>query len=99
MLKFPMARKKSKYRHIVIKNKKYYFYRIKWVDITGDSGHATNEEFAKFKPSEMVTFAYMFKKDAKNVWTFAIYDTTEEAFSDRNVFPVGVILKKEKINI
>ena len=93
------TRKKSKYRHIVIKNKKYYFYRIKWVDITGDSGHATNEEFAKFKPIEMVTFAYMFKKDAKNVWTFASYDTTEEAFSDRNVFPVGVILKKEKINI
>ena len=93
------TRKKSKYRPIVIKNKKYYFYRIKWVDITGDSGHATNEEFAKFKPNEMVTFAYMFKKDAKNVWTFASYDTTEEAFSDRNVFPVGVILKKEKINI
>ncbi len=45
-----------------------------------------------------LTFAYMFKKDAKNVWTFASYDTTEEAFSDRNVFPVGVILKKEKIN-
>ena len=93
------TRKKSKYKHLVINKKKFYFYKIKWLDITGDSGHATNEEFAKFKPSEMVTFAYMFKKDAKNVWTFASYDTTEEAFSDRNVFPVGVILKKEKINI
>ena len=29
-------RKKSKYRHILIKDKKYYFYKIKWVDITGD---------------------------------------------------------------
>ena len=93
------TRKKSKYKHLVINKKKYYFYKIKWLDITADGGHATNEEFAKFKPSEMVTFAYMFKKDAKNVWTFASYDTTEEAFSDRNVFPVGVILKKEKINI
>ena len=47
----------------------------------------------------MLSFAYIFKKDTKNVWTFASYDTTEEAFSDRNVFPIGVILKMEKINI
>jgi len=92
-------RKKSKYRHILIKNKKYYFYKIKWVDITGDSGHATAEEFGKFKPNEMLSFAYIFKKDRKHIWTFASYDTTEEAFSDRNVFPVGVILKMEKINV
>jgi hypothetical protein len=102
VLKNKMPRKthkKSKYRHIIIKNKKYYFYKIKWVDITGDSGHATFEEFVKFEPSEMVSFAYIFKKDRKHIWTFASYDTTEEVFSDRNVFPVGVILKKEKINI
>ena len=92
-------RKKSKYKHVVIHKKKYYFYKIKWVDITGDSGHATAEEFGKFKPNEMVSFAYIFKKDKKHIWTFASYDTTEEVFSDRNVFPVGVILKKEKINI
>ena len=102
MLKTQMTRKirkKSKYRHILIKNKKYYFYKIKWVDITGDSGHATAEEFGKFKPNEMLSFAYIFKKDRKYIWTFASYDITEEVFSDRNVFPVGVILKKEKINI
>ena len=93
------TRKKSKYKHVVIHKKKYYFYKIKWVDITGDSGHATAEEFGKFKPNEMVSFAYIFKKDKKHIWTFASYDTTEEAFSDRNVFPVGVILKMEKINI
>ena len=92
-------RKKSKYKHVVIHKKKYYFYKIKWVDITGDSGHATAEEFGKFKPNEMVSFAYIFKKDKKHIWTFASYDTTEEVFSDRNVFPVGVILKMEKINI
>jgi len=92
-------RKKSKYRHIIIKNKKYYFYKIKWVDITGDSGHASAEEFGKFKPNEMLSFAYIFKKDRKYIWTFASYDTTEEVFSDRNVFPVGCILKMEKINI
>jgi hypothetical protein len=32
--------KKSTYRHVVIKNKKYFFYKITWVDIVGDSGHA-----------------------------------------------------------
>jgi len=47
----------------------------------------------------MLSFAYIFKKDLKNVWTFASYDTTEEAFSDRNVFSIGCILKMEKINI
>ena len=92
-------RKKSKYKHVFINKKKYYFYKIKWVDITGDSGHATAEEFGKFKPNEMVSFAYIFKKDKKHIWTFASYDTTEEVFSDRNVFPVGCILKMEKINI
>ena len=92
-------RKKSKYKHVIIHKKKYYFYKIKWVDITGDSGHATFEEFVKFKPNEMLSLAYIFKKDRKYIWTFARYDTTDEAFSDRNVFPVGVILKMEKINI
>jgi len=47
----------------------------------------------------MVSFAYIFKKDRKYIWTFASYDTTEEVFSDRNVFPVGCILKMEKINV
>ena len=93
------TRKKSKYKHVFINKKKYYFYKIKWVDITGDSGHATAEEFGKFKPNEMVSYAYIFKKDKKHIWTFASYDTTEEVFSDRNVFPVGCILKMEKINI
>ena len=33
--------KKSKYKSVVIKKKRYYFYKITWADITGDSGHAT----------------------------------------------------------
>jgi hypothetical protein len=91
--------KKSKYRHVVIKNKKYYFYSITWLDITGDSGHATAEEFAKFKPSVMVTQAYLFSKDKKNIKTFASYEEGDELFSDRNVFPKGCIIKMEKINL
>jgi hypothetical protein len=91
--------KKSKYRHVVIKNKKYYFYSITWLDITGDSGHATSEDFIKFKPSTMVTQAYLFSKDKKNIKTFASYEEGDELFSDRNVFPRGCVVKMEKINL
>ena len=91
-------RKKSKYRHVVIKNKKYYFYKITWSDITGDAGHATAEEFDKFKPSIMITQAYVFKKDRNNLRTFASYEQGDELFSDRNVFPKGCIIKMEKLN-
>ena len=91
--------KKSKYRHVVIKNKKYYFYSITWLDITGDSGHATADDFAKFKPSVMVTQAYLFSKDHKYVRTFASYEQNEDLFSDRNVFPRKCILKMEKVTL
>ena len=50
-----MVRKKSKFRHISISNKKYYFYQIKWWDILGDSGHAGIKEFDNMKPSLMTT--------------------------------------------
>ena len=32
-----MIAKKSKYKSVVIKKKRYYFYKITWVDPTGDS--------------------------------------------------------------
>ena len=95
----PKSPKKSKYRHVLIKKKRYYFYKITWADITGDAGHATTEEFTKFKPSVMITQAYVFYKNKYNVWTFASYEENEELFSDRNVFPKGCIIKMEKINI
>ena len=45
-----MARKKkSKYKHVIINKKKYYFHTIDWIDITGDAGHASAEEFNKFE--------------------------------------------------
>ena len=55
-------KKKSKYRHVKIGQKTYYFYRIEWVDITGDAGHASAEEFDKFECSKMITHAYIYKK-------------------------------------
>jgi hypothetical protein len=51
------------------------------------------------KPAEMITHAYIFSKDKKNLKTFASYDSSFESFSDRNVFPTGCIKKLEKINL
>ena len=92
-----MVKKKSKFRHISIGKKKYFFYSIKWVDPCGDSGHATEKEFLSMTPAMMTTNAYVFKKDKKYLWTFASYD--EETFSDRNVFPIGCIKELKKIEI
>lgn len=94
-----MVKKKSKFRHISINKKKYYFYEIKWLDILGDSGHANSKEFELMKPAVMITNAYVFKKDKKCLWTFASYDENEESFSDRNIFPIGCIKELKRIEI
>ena len=92
-----MVKKKSKFRHISIDKKKYYFYEIKWYDILGDSGHANSKEFDLMKPALMTTTGYVYSKDKKHLKTFASYD--DETFSDRNVFPIGCIKELKKIEI
>ena len=94
-----MRRKKSKYKHVKINKKKFYFYKINWLDITADGGHATAEEFDKFDCSRMVTFGYVYRKTKKFLYTFASYDEKDEVFSDRNVFPIGCITKMEKLDV
>ena len=94
-----MHRKKSKYKHLVINKKRYYFYKICWLDIVGDAGHATADEFDKFECSKMVTFAYLYKRTKRFIWTFASYDAKDEAYSDRNIFPRGVITEMERLNV
>ena len=94
----PRQLKKSKYKSGVIKKKRYYFYKITWVDITGDSSHADLHTALGMMPSVMITHAYLLCKDRKNVRTFASYEENDELFSDRNVFPRGCVLKMEKIN-
>jgi len=91
--------KKSKYKSLVINKKRYYFYKIVWLDIVGDSGHADSNEFFKLNPVEMVSYGYIFSKDNQCVRTFASYDTTSESFSDRNCYPLGCIKQLQKINI
>ena len=94
-----MIRKKSKYKHATIGNKRYYFYKIVWSDPCGDSGHADAAEMKSLTPAKMITQAYVYKKTNKFLWTFASYDEKEEVFSDRNVFPKGCIVKMEKIKL
>ena len=95
----PGKRKKSKYKSLVINKKRYYFYKITWLDIYGDSGHADSDEMKKMDPAVMITHAYLFYKDNKKIITFASYDANAESFSDRNVFPTGCIKRLEKINL
>ena len=94
-----MTNKKSKYKSVTIKKKRYYFYKITWFDITGDSGHADLHSALGFMPSVMVTHAYVLNKDKNNIRTFASYEENDELFSDRNVFPKGCIKKIEKVNL
>ncbi len=92
-----VKRKKAKFRHVIIGNKKYYFYKIEWIDPCGDSGHAEATEVKELKPAKMISQAYIFAKDNKYVWTFASYDSEQAVFSDRNCFPRSIIKKMEKI--
>ena len=92
-------RNKSKYKSLKISNKLYYFYKIVWLDIVGDTGHADSIEFMKLNTAEMVSYGYIFSKDKQCIRTFASYDSKDESFSDRNVYPVGCIKALEKINI
>ena len=92
-------RRKKRYKHATIGKKKYYFYKIVWLDPCGDAGHAEVEEMKKLKPATMVSQAYIFAKDKKHVWTFASYDTEQAVFSDRNCFPRSIIVKMERITL
>ena len=95
----PKRRRKKRYNHAIINKKKYYFYSIKWFDITGDAGHKSKEEMEKLPISKMITQAYVFKKSKKFLITFSSYDTTDEVFSDTNIFPMGCIISMERITL
>ena len=40
-------KRKKRYKHATIGKKKYYFYKIVWLDPCGDAGHAEIEEMKK----------------------------------------------------
>lgn len=94
-----MPKKKSKYQSLRINNKRFYFYKITWLDIVGDTGHADSIESMKLVPAVMISYGYVFSKDKQCIRTFASYDSKDESFSDRNVYPNGCIRSLQKINI
>ena len=84
---------------ITVNKKKYYLYKIKWLDIFGDAGHRSYEGLATMQPASKTTFAFIFKKSKKFIHTFSTYDDNDEEFSDCNVFPIGVIVSMIKIDL
>ena len=92
-------RKKSKFKNAVVGKKKYYFYKIRWIDLTGDAGHKNEDEMDKLECCIMVTQGYIYKidKKKKTLTSFATFDEKEAVFSDTNIFPLGCILSKTKI--
>ena len=43
-----------------IKKKKYYLYKITWIDITGEEDHANNEQFDKMDYSNVTELGELF---------------------------------------
>ena len=82
--------KRKNENKIVLDGKNYHLHKIVWIDIVGDSGLCSSEEFVKMKPAEIITYAFIFKKDKNNLYTFSSY-SLDGSFGDRNVIPLGVV--------
>ena len=82
--------KKEKKSNLVIGDKSYNFYKIIWEDITGDSTIVSSNDFNKMETSIITTFAYIYKKNDKYLWTFVSY-SDDGFFGDRNIIPLGCI--------
>ena len=89
--------KKSKYKSVVIKKKRYYFYKITWLDITGDSGHADLHTAEGFMPSVMVTHAYLLNKDKKILERLLVMKRVMSCFQIVMYFQEGVYLKWRRL--
>ena len=85
-----MAKKNLKKSDLVIGDKSYSFHKIIWEDITGDSTIVSSNDFDKMETSLITTFAYIYKKNDKYLWTFASY-SEDGFFGDRNIIPLGVV--------
>jgi hypothetical protein len=82
--------KRKSENKITVDNKHYYLHKIIWLDIVGNSTLESAEEFLKMKPAEIITYAFIFKKDKNNLYTFSSY-SLDGSFGDRNVIPLGVV--------
>ena len=90
--------KRKRKDNITINGKSYDFYKIIWFDIVGDSGISSLEEFDKMQLCEVITYAFIYKQNKDQIFTFASY-SKDGGFGDRNVIPVGVIKDMKKIGL
>ena len=89
-------RKNSAKLEIVIDNKSYELQEIHWLDIVGDSTITSADEFNKMKCAEMVSEAYIYKKDKEFLYIFSSYQKNDVGFGDRNIIPVGCVQNIQK---
>lgn len=82
--------KRKNVNKIVVDNKHYNLHKIIWNDIVGNSTLESSEEFLKMKPAEIITYAFIFKQDKNNLYTFSSY-SLDGSYGDRNVIPLGVV--------
>ena len=74
----------------------YYFHKIEWEDIVGDSSIGSLEDFLKMKTAKITTYAFVLKKDKNYLYTFASW-SDDGFFGDRNIIPIGVVKNIVKI--
>lgn len=97
--KSPSRKREPKYEEIVVDGNKYILHKITWEDITGDSGHANTSETKSMKPAIKITYGFIVEDNDKDLITASTYDTKEDEWSDRNVFPIGCVVTKKKLEI
>ena len=91
-------RRKKRYKHAVINKKKYYFYKIVWLDPCGDAGHADVDEMRKLLPATMISQAYIFAK-IKNMFGLLLRMTQNKLYSQIVIVSPRSIIKKMEKNI
>ena len=77
----------------------YSKYRIEWIDITSDSGWATESEFNRMKLASPISEGWLYEKNDCVIKIFASYDKDDEGivFGERTVIPLSCVKKMKKM--
>ena len=87
-------KRKKRYKHATIGKKKYYFYKIVWVDPCGDAGHASEDEMKSLLPATMVSHKHIFLLKIKNTCGHFLLTTLNLLYSQTVIVFQEVLLKK-----
>jgi|TARA_S200002703_G_scaffold119338_1_gene105092 hypothetical protein len=91
--------RKPKYLEVEVGGKKYTFYHIIWEDITGDAGHKSTSEILRDNPAVKNTFGFIIEENENHLKTASTYDEQHDEWSDNNIFPIGCVINKKKLEI